>query len=392
MEESPRWVNPHPHKELQQMGRGPGVRSTSATSIQIDFVYQGIRCRERLRLAPTPKNLKYAQRLKATIDHEIATRVFDYEKHFPTSPRARRFSGSAGVGLKRAIHDYLDSIAAEIEPETLEEYQHDAAICVDGLGDDPLATYTRARLRAWVSSLNLSRKRINNLLIPLRGTFRQALEDEAIDNNPLEAFKVRRVKKQKESIDPFTRQEIDALAKTELGYLWEFWAWTGLRSGELIGLQESDVERDASVVTVRRAVRVGREKRPKTDRGIRVLHLLRPAISALRRRPRIEMEVAERKSGVPLFRNPNTGARWHEDRGLARAFRKACAAAGVRYRYPYQLRHTFASWALSSGENPLWVAKTMGHADVTMIFKVYGKYMPNMNPEAGQKMLATKAA
>jgi hypothetical protein len=28
----------------------------------------------------------------------------------------------------------------------------------------------------------------------------------------------------------------------------------------------------------------------------------------------------------------------------------------------------------------------MGHRDVTMIFKVYGKYMPNMNPDAGQKM------
>lgn len=391
MEESPRWVNPHQHKELQQMGRGPGVRSTSATSIQIDFVYQGIRCRERLRLAPTPKNIKYAQRLKATIDHEIATRTFDYGKHFPGSPRARKFAGSAGLSLKTAVATYLASIKAEIEPETLEEYEHDAAICIAGLGDDPLGTYSRARLRAWVSSLLLSKKRIDNLLIPLRGTFKQALEDEAIDNNPLEAFKVKRVRREKDFIDPFTRKEIEALAKTDLGYLWEFWAWTGLRSGEIIGLRESDLERNASSIAVRRAVRVGREKRPKTERGNRVLHLLRPAREALKRKPRSAVEL-NTPGNDPLFRNPNTGERWHEDRALARAFRNACKAAGVRYRYPYQLRHTFASWALSSGENPLWVATQMGHADVTMIFKVYGKYMPSMNPDAGRKMLRTKAA
>lgn len=373
------------------MGRGPGVRSASASSIQIDFIFQGIRCRERLRLAPTPKNLKYAQRLKATIDHEIATRTFDYGKHFPESARARRFAGSAGMGLKTAIDNYLASIAPEIEPETLDEYEHDAAICVAGLGDDPIGSYTRPRFRTWINGLTLSRKRINNLLIPLRGTFRQALEDEAITQNPLSDFKVRRVRKGKETIDPFTRAEVKALAKTELGYLWEFWAWTGLRSGEIIGLQQSDVENKSASLAVRRAVRVGREKRPKTERGYRVLDLLLPARNALKRKP--DGEVDNDGAGTqPLFRNPNTGERWYEDRALARAFRIACAASGVRYRYPYQLRHTFASWALSSGENPLWVAKQMGHQDVTMIFRVYGKYMPNMNPKAGNKMLVSKAA
>lgn len=364
------------------MGRGPGVRAASRTSIQIDFVYRGVRCRERIALAPTDANKKYVKRLKAAIDHEIATNTFDYAKHFPSSPRARKFSGGAGVSLKSAIDSYLDSIASEIEPETLEEYQHDAAICLKGLGNDPLRAYSRARLRVWVSGLTLSRKRINNLLIPLRGTFRQALEDEIIDSNPLEAFKVRRVRKHKEAIDPFSRAEIEALGKTELGHLWEFWAWAGLRSGEIIGLRWGDVD-DSGCIRIARSVRVGREKATKTESGTRVVRLLLPAQRALSR--------LKRGAGF-VFHNPNTGQRWHEDRGLARAFRKACTAANVRYRYPYQLRHTFASWALSSGENPLWVAKQMGHSDVTMVFKVYGKYMPNMNPEAGQKMLAVKAA
>lgn len=42
-----------------------------------------------------------------------------------------------------------------------------------------------------------------------------------------------------------------------------------------------------------------------------------------------------------------------------------------------QTRHSFATNALSCGENPLWIAKVMGHRDTDMIIKVYGKFIEN---------------
>ena len=42
-----------------------------------------------------------------------------------------------------------------------------------------------------------------------------------------------------------------------------------------------------------------------------------------------------------------------------------------------QTRHSFATVALSCGENPLWIAKVMGHRNTEMIIKVYGKYVEN---------------
>lgn len=366
------------------MGRGPGVRATSASSIGIDFVYKGVRCRERISLPPTPANLKYAKRLKATIDHEIATNTFDYAKHFPDSPRARRVAAGPSVTLRSALLAYVDSLAGQIEPETLEEYRNDAERVARDIGaDKPLPELTRADVRTWVSQLNLSKKRIDNLLVPLRGALDQAVEDEVIKGNPLSGFKVRRVGKPQDTIDPFSPAEIALLAKTELGSLWEWWAWTGPRTEELIGFQWQDVSPDSSLVWVQRAIRVGRIKVPKTNAGRRCIRLL----------PRAREILAAMTRGdpaVPLFINPNTGAHWYEDRALARAFRKACEAAKVRYRYPYQLRHTFATWALSSGENPAWIARHMGHADTMMLFRVYGKWMPSLDPQAGSRM--TKAA
>jgi len=40
---------------------------------------------------------------------------------------------------------------------------------------------------------------------------------------------------------------------------------------------------------------------------------------------------------------------------------------------------------LSAGEHPMWVAKQMGHADWTMIAWVYGRWMPDADPNAGNK-------
>ncbi len=60
------------------MGRdGRGVKAASASSIEITFQYQGIRCRERIPLKPTPANLRRAEQHKAAIEHAIATGTFD---------------------------------------------------------------------------------------------------------------------------------------------------------------------------------------------------------------------------------------------------------------------------------------------------------------------------
>jgi len=60
--------------------------------------------------------------------------------------------------------------------------------------------------------------------------------------------------------------------------------------------------------------------------------------------------------------------------------------AGVRYRNPYQTRHTYASMMLSGGENIMWVASQMGNVETEMVMKTYGKWIPN---EASKKRYQT---
>ena len=364
------------------MGRGSGVRATVDSTIQVDFRWNGKRYRERLALSPTPANLKYAARLKAVIDHETAVGTFDYAKHFPNSPRAAKPAGDA---LWPALREFCESLSQSLEPETLKKYLYDAETIAAAFPGKTIQTLTGTDVEDWVQKQTLSKKRLDNLLTPLRGALRQAKTRGVIPSNPLSDFTIKRNRKIRvtEKVDPFTPREIEQLGATRLGPLWTFWAWTGLRSGELIALRWGDVREDR--ILVQRSVRVGRVKVTKTASGDRTVALLPAARSAISLLTRGEPDTA-------VFIKPATGEPYWEDRSLARDFRLACEEAGVRYRGPNQCRHTYATWALSSGENPAWIAKQMGHSDTLMLFKTYGKWMPQIDPMAGSKMVLAASA
>lgn len=370
------------------MGRGPGVRGVGEESIQIDFQYYG-RCREWVRLAPTKANLKYCRAWKRRIEEEITLGTFEYGKHFPDSKNAKRFA--KGQLLSDYIRDtYLPAVKPTVQPETVTEYTNDAETVCKALEDPRLHMLTTAMFRTWVSKQALSKSRIDSLLRPIRGALKMAVVDELIAKDPLAGFVVKRAEtaeKEDDVIDPFKPKEVAKLAADENGDLWQFWAYTGPRSGEIIGLQHGDVADDFSSITIKRAVRRGRVKPTKTKAGVRTIQLLAPAQEALRRVAATWGERWKVEPTAPIFRNPNTGGWWHEAKALNRAFGRACKRCSVRRRYVYQLRHTFATWCLSAGENPKWIQVTMGHATLEELFDTYGKWMDDMNRAAGSKML-----
>ena len=59
--------------------------------------------------------------------------------------------------------------------------------------------------------------------------------------------------------------------------------------------------------------------------------------------------------------------------------------AGIRYRNTYQTRHTYASMMLSQGENIMWVCKQLGHVDVEMVIRTYGRWIPDSSTQSGYR-------
>lgn len=119
----------------------------------------------------------------------------------------------------------------------------------------------------------------------------------------------------------------------------------------------------------------------KTNAGRREIKLLERAMHALQ-----EQKAFTWAKGEEVFQNPRLERRWEGDQPIRKTLWTGILQnAGVRYRNPYQTRHTYASMMLSAGEHPMWVAKQMGHADWTMIARVYGRWMPDADQTAGSK-------
>lgn len=62
---------------------------------------------------------------------------------------------------------------------------------------------------------------------------------------------------------------------------------------------------------------------------------------------------------------------------------------GIRYRPPYQMRHTFATLAISMGENINWVARMLGHKSPVITLERYNRFVPNLTRLDGAALLGS---
>ena len=147
--------------------------------------------------------------------------------------------------------------------------------------------------------------------------------------------------------------------------------------------RQADVDLLRGVVRVSRALTQHSDapEGTKTSAGRREVKLLQAAVEALTAQKAHTYLV-----GAEVFQNPQTLARWAGDQPIRKTlWQYALKRAGVRYRYPYQTRHPYASMMLSSGEHPMWVARQMGHKDWSMIIRRYGRWMPDADSQAGSR-------
>lgn len=366
------------------MDRTQGIKPRGK-SIQIDFYYLGIRCRETLKLEPTKANLLFANRFKATIQHEIAIGIFSYSKHFPQSKNATLGSKVSNKKISEALDEYMKSSKQTCALSTWKNYCSAIEYHLKpAFGHIKLVDLTASAIKIWIGGLIISPKRINNVLIPLRTILKDAYYDETIDRNPMD--RVSNLTVRQEEPQPFTPDEVSRIL-AELPQqgknLMQFAFWTGLRTSELIALEWGDIDWGLGIVRVRRACVHKKIKQPKTKSGERDVLLFPPAIDALKDQKQFSYLADGR-----IFLNPRTNKPWETDGQIRKTlWQSALKRAGVIYRNPYQTRHTYASTLLSLGEEPMWVSQQMGHKDWAMIRKRYGRWIPAVNKEAGSKVM-----
>jgi len=374
------------------MGRDRrGVTKASESSIQITFQFRGQRCREKIPLKPTAANLNRAEQHRAAILHSIAAGTFDYAATFPGSPNAQKFADSQGQIT--TAETYLTAWLAEqkkhLKASTHEGYSKIVNnVLLPALGNLLLSDITRRKVRSLLDGIGSGNKRLANIQSVLRAALTAAVHDDLIEVNPMYGWTYARKEapKSRDKIDPFSPEEqaaILACCPPPLRNLWQFMFWTGLRTSEMVALEWGDIDFLRGVAVVDKALTSAADEPEdtKTTSGRREVKLLAPALAAITSQKSITF-----LAGGPVFSNHITGRRWDGDQQVRKsAWIPVLRKSGVRYRRPYQTRHTYASMMLSAGEHPMWVAQQMGHADWTMIARIYGRWMPAADTNAGSR-------
>jgi len=161
---------------------------------------------------------------------------------------------------------------------------------------------------------------------------------------------------------------------------------TGLRQGELLGLQWEDVDLRSSRIAVRHTLQNDRGKltleNTKNSKGrrIEIPQITLTALKAHRER----LLAQGLRSSLWVF--PDTkGGPMRKD-NLLRRFKAVLKSAGLPAIRFHDLRHTAATLMLLQGVHPKVVQEMLGHSSIALTLDTYSHVVPSMQREAADKI------
>ncbi len=235
-------------------------------------------------------------------------------------------------------------------------------------------------IQAWITNLERAPKTREHVLTAMRQVLTQGVEWGYLTKSPARYPAVKGPPRRSTMPDvfPFESWAEVLAAATELRRLHDralvrFIAGTGLRTEEALALEWGHVDRPGFQVRIEQTYTGTTLKRlGKTDASLRTVTLTEHAVEAL------ELLPTQIRRDTPIFRGAY-GNRIDLDGFRKTRWYPALERAGLQKRPPYQLRHTFATLALTAGCSLDWVANQLGHVDLNTTRDHYARYLPATN-------------
>lgn len=232
---------------------------------------------------------------------------------------------------------------------------------------------------SWFTANNppIAPKTYNNRLTYLKKMADWCANEGLTSSNPW--LKVKPRKGTREIIKPFTKDESAAIVA---GFQKSYPAWvpfltflflSGCRLSEAIGLCWRHVD------FARNEICICESLPRRTDKGF-YQRVRKDTKTGSVRFLKINTELAELLEQVKpvctqpdelIFKNP-TGTNFVDSGNFRKRWVKVLSAAGIPYRWPHIIRHSFASHAIEQGMPLTAVAYLLGHADTRMVAQTYG--------------------
>jgi len=390
-------------KESDRLNAGKKGRVYSrGGKLWVDFYYLGERVRESSGLKDVSSNQHIVRKQLDLVVAEIENGVFEFAKRFHHSKKKDYFTLLEG---KTVIRDPEEVLFGEYLKKWWKEMQ-------PGMSFSQIKDYTtilkthhlpyfaempfseicsKVGMKKFVASLKsknnrygqpLSAKRIQNVMIPLRVIVRDAFDEYGWNDlpDPFAGLKLPKVRKIR--IYPFSFEEWQIFMNLMLAWYrpyFEIAVQTGLRPSEQVALKWGAIDNEFIHIELSRVRNREKEdlKTPESNRRIEI----RPSMREV-----LDIQEAQTACFESSYVFVNTKGRPCVQDSLRWHWVKAMEKSGLPFRRMYETRHTFASWALSKGETPEWVARILGHVDTSMVYRTYSRYIPNLTRQDGSAL------
>ena len=302
------------------------------------------------------------------------------------------------------LNEYMD----DVKESTRTSYrQHINNHLRPALGAVKLSNLTPAAVQKFYNGLTrrekpLSAKTVKNIHGVLHQALRQAVRLGYLRSNPTEACTLPRI--EKTEICPLDAPEIKlflaALDDSEYSNLLKVDLFTGLREGEILGLQWACVDFDRGTITVNKQLTRPRIKGEayrfaslKNDKP-RVIQPA-PYVMTLLKDHRMK-QLQKRIAAGPLWDDCGfPDLVFTNDTGkylcycvVLRRLRNALQAAGLPPKRFHDLRHTYAVTSLRAGDDVKTVQENLGHHTAAFTLDQYGHVTYTMREASAQRMEA----
>ena len=254
------------------------------------------------------------------------------------------------------------------------------------LGDRWLHSITAGDIQHLISEritkAGLKPKTVVNVLLLLKEILRSAVAWGYLRASPAEHVRLPRV--ERKEMDFLTAEEVRLLlsAVDPDDYCLILTAvFTGMRRGELLALQWSDIDWNSSEILVRRAYVKGAVVSPKSSHSRRRI-VMSPYLRSALEQHRL---LNRRRDSELVFCN-REGGYIDPENFIKRVFQPALERAGLRRIRFHDLRHTYASLLIAQGENIKFIQQQLGHGSAKTTLDRYGHLMPNRENDAARRL------
>lgn len=351
-----------------------------------------LRCQEATKLKDTKGNWALMRSKHKAIQYELKLGRFDYLRHFPRGSKAHLFKADSADMTLAAWWDKWIS-EKTLRPSTAKNwassYFHHIGpqlghLALRKVDEHEILVFRKILLLKSLKANTINDKIMGPLRMALWASYRRGL----IKTYPCAS--IRPLPESPVDIDPYSFDELEFLKdklwakKLHMEHdLVAFWANTGLRVGELCALRWEHVDWHNSKVMIRQTMHTNGTIGPtKTVTSNRDVDINQVAFEALKRQ-----EERTGLSGCWIWQSQKWGAPYFTDEKLRKRFRFMLRLVGLKWRAPEQLRHTFATLAIGSGENIKWVSKTLGHSNEQITVKRYSRFIPNLTHRDGSLLV-----